>query len=90
MKDGHMQKKKGKKRKKRKKKKRIKSQKGKQRKKNSGKHGRKEKMRERNLSLRSMKIGPSVFIRARDKVGPRNEGYAWVPKSWSFFKLHEV
>ena len=42
------------------------------------------------LSLRSTKIGTWVFVEARGKVGPRIESYAWVPKSWSFFKLHEV
>ena len=51
---------------------------------------RNEKSRERNFSLRSMEIGSWVFVRARGKVSPRNEGYAWVPKSWSFVKLHEV
>ena len=24
------------------------------------------------------------------KVNPRNKGYTWVPKSWSFVKLHKV
>ena len=42
---------------------------------------RKEKSRERNFSLRSTEIGPWVLVRARGKVGPRNKGYAWVPKS---------
>ena len=55
---------------------------------------RRERKRERKegfrFSLRSKKIGPSVFVRARDKVGPHNEGYAWVPKSRSFVKLQEV
>ena len=48
--------------------------------------------RERNstFSLRSMKIGPWVFVGARGKVGPCNEGYAWVPKSRGFVKLQEV
>ena len=48
--------------------------------------------RERNstLSLRSMEIGPSVFVGARVKVNPHNESYAWVPKSGSFVKLQEV
>ena len=27
------------------------------------------------LSLRSTKIGPSIFVRVRGKVGPRNEDY---------------
>ena len=26
----------------------------------------------------------------RVKVDPRNESYAWEPKSWSFVKLHDV
>ena len=42
------------------------------------------------FSLRSTEIGPKIFIGAEDKVNPRNEGYTWVPKSWSFVKLHEV
>ena len=48
--------------------------------------------RERNstFSLRSTEIGPSVFIGVRDKVHLRDESYAWVPKSWTFVKLHEV
>ena len=37
---------------------------------------RKEKIRERNFSLRSTEIGPWVFIGAIGKVGPHNEGYA--------------
>ena len=40
--------------------------------------------------LRSMKIGPQVFVGTEDKVDLRNESYAWTPKSWSFVKLHEV
>ena len=40
--------------------------------------------------LRSTEIGPWVFIGAEGKVDPRNEGYAWIPKSWSFIKLYEV
>ena len=31
-----------------------------------------------------------IFVGARGKVGPRNMGYAWIPKSWSFVKLHKV
>ena len=42
------------------------------------------------LSLRSTEIKLSVFVRARRKVDPRIASYAWVPKSWSFIKLHEV
>ena len=40
--------------------------------------------------LRSAKIGSTVFIRARGKVHSCIESYAWVPKSRSFIKLHEV
>ena len=56
------------------------------------KREREERGRERNssFSLRSTEIGPSVFVRARGKVYPRIASYAWVPKSWSFVKLHEV
>ena len=46
--------------------------------------------RERNLSLRSTEIGSWVFIGARGKVNPHNEGYAWVPKSRGFLKLQEA
>ena len=40
--------------------------------------------------LRSMKIGPRVFIGIEGKVDLRDESYAWTPKSLSFVKLHEV
>ena len=51
-----------------------------------------KKFRERrsSLSLRSTEIGPWVFVGTRGKVCPRIESYAWVPKSWSFVKLHTV
>ena len=42
------------------------------------------------FSLRSTEIGPTIFIEARDKVHPHIESYAWVPKSRSFIKVHEV
>ena len=42
------------------------------------------------FSLRSTEIGPSVFVGARSKVDPCNEGYTWAPKSGSFVKLQEV
>ena len=54
---------------------------------------RKKKEKEKwvfRFSLRSMEIGPSIFVGVRGKVGPRNEGYAWVLKSGSFVKLQEV
>ena len=31
----------------------------------------------------------SKFNGSRRKVDPRNAGYTWVLKSWSFVKLHE-
>ena len=37
-----------------------------------------------------MEIGSWVFVKVRGKVGPRNEGYAWVPKYKGFVKLQEV
>ena len=37
-----------------------------------------------------MEIGPSVLVGKRSKVGPRNESYAWIPKSVDFSKLREV
>ena len=49
-----------------------------------------KRVREKNFSLRSTKIGPYVFVGVRGKVNPRIESYTWVPKSWSFIKLHEV
>ena len=51
-----------------------------------------ERGRERNstFSLRSTEIGSSILVGARGKVYLRDESYAWVPKSWSFVKLHEV
>ena len=55
-----------------------------------------EKKRERKgsekfrFSIRSIDIGPSVFVGVRGKVHLRDESYAWVPKSWSLVKLHEV
>ena len=47
-----------------------------------------ERKREKvfRFSLRSMKIGSLVFVGVRGKVGPRSEGYAWVPKFGSFVK----
>ena len=56
----------------------------------TNRRGREKKKKVFRFSLRSMEIGPWVFVGARGKVGQRNEGYAWVPKSWSIFKLHEV
>ena len=37
-----------------------------------------------------MKIGPYVFVGARGKVHSHIESYAWVQKSWSFVKLHDI
>ena len=56
----------------------------------SGERERKEKSRERNFSIRSTKIGPWVFVGTRGKVGPRNEGYAWIPRCRGFVKLQAV
>ena len=47
-------------------------------------------MRTSNFSLEFPAIGPSILVGARGKVGPRNEGYAWVPKSVGLTKLREV
>ena len=54
------------------------------------KRERKEKKKVFNLSLRSTEIGLSIFFGARGKVSLCNKGYAWVPKSWSFVKLHKI
>ena len=43
-----------------------------------------------SFSLNFPTIGPSFLVRVRGKVGPRNENYAWVPKSVGFAKLREV
>ena len=54
---------------------------------------RKEKrrgVRSSNFSLEFAVIGLSVLVGVRSKVGPRNETYAWVPKSVGFVKLREV
>ena len=68
--------------------------KGKRReKKGEGKNRRereKKTKREFCFSLRSMEIKPSIFAEAKGKVGPRNESYAWVPKSRSLVKFQEV
>ena len=40
--------------------------------------------------FRSMKIGPSDFVRTEGKIDLRDESYAWTPKSLSFDKLCEV
>ena len=50
---------------------------------------RKRKQKIFRFSLRSTEIGLWVLVGAKGKAGPRNESYAWVPKSWSFIKLHE-
>ena len=47
-------------------------------------------VRNSNFSLDFTVIGLRVLIRVRGKVGPRNESYAWVPKSVGFAKLREV
>ena len=44
-----------------------------------------EKKREFFPAFRRLNLDGS-----RVKVDPRNEGYVWVPKSWSFAKLQEV
>ena len=52
---------------------------------NERRRKRKEKKMKIFLAFRRSKLdGPGV------KVDPCNEGYSWVPKSWSFVKLHEV
>ena len=69
------------------------SQKKKERRRQTGSERERRGEREEGVfcfSLRFMKIESSVFIRARRKVDPRIASYAWVPKSWSFVKLHKV
>ena len=58
----------------------------------SEREGGEERFRERNstFSLRSMEIGSSVFLGARDKVHLRDEGFSWVQESGVFTKLQEV
>ena len=74
------------------KKRRKERRRGKIRKRNTEKEREKKKNKKRVfcLPLRSTEIGLSVFVGVRGKVGPRNEGYAWVQKSGSFIKLQEV
>ena len=57
---------------------------------NEQKREREKKKKVFRFSLISTEIGPWVFVRARSKVGPRNKGCAWVPKSKGFVKLQEV
>ena len=45
---------------------------------------RRKKKRERHLPSRSPVNQQLKRVGARDKVGPRNESYAWVPKSEFF------
>ena len=80
-------------------KKMIKSKKGKKKeKKKDNRRGEREKIGEREKksfffsSLISKIYGNRIvgFHRSKRQVGPRIESYAWVPKSWSFVKLHEV
>ena len=52
--------------------------------------GERRKVEKETSLLRSTEIGPWVFVGERDKVGPRNEGYAWVPKSRGFIKLQKL
>ena len=56
------------------------------------KKGREKERRREKLHLLSIfpAIEPSVRVRARGKVGPRIESYAWVPKSEGSVKLREV
>ena len=56
----------------------------------SGKRKKKKKKKVFRFSLRPMDIEPSVFVGAIRKVDPRIASYTWVPKSWSFVKLHDV
>ena len=46
-------------------------------------------MRERERKKGGFPGFPTVEAR-RSEVGPRNESYAWVPKSLCFIKLQEV
>ena len=50
---------------------------------------RKEKSKASGEREREEREG-KVFVGAEGKVDPCNEIYAWVPKSWSFVKLHKV
>ena len=67
---------------------------GKMREKKKEKEEKREKkkrgVRTSNFSLEFTVIGPPVLFGARSKVGPRNESYAWVPKSVGFVKHREV
>ena len=74
----------------------IQIKKGNEEKKREEKKNKRSREREREkkkvfrFSLRSTKIGLSIFVGVRGKVGPRNKGYTWVPNFRSFIKPQEV
>ena len=51
-----------------------------------------EKGKKKDFSLLSKLYGNRTigFCWSKRQNGPRIESYVWVPKSWSFVKLHEV
>ena len=62
---------------------------GKQTRENKNKSAR-ERERERQRREIFPAFRRSKLKSPRTKVDPRNSGYAWVQKSWSFVKLREV
>ena len=50
--------------------------------------GFREKVSDFSLDLRQ--IRPSAVFETRRRTALRREGFAWVPKLWSFLKLQEV
>ena len=42
------------------------------------------------IFLRSTAFGRSELVGAEGQIDPRIASYAWIPKYWSFVKLHEV
>ena len=51
---------------------------------------RKYKKKERHFPSRSSANRRSKRVGARDKVGPRDESYAWVPKTAGFVVFQKV
>ena len=51
---------------------------------------RRKKKKERHFPLRSLTNRRSKQVGARDKVGPRDESYAWVPETAGFVAFQKV
>ena len=67
-----------------------KRKKGKKRKKEEGERTNGEREKEKKKREIFPEFRRSELDGLRRKVDPHISSYAWVPKSWSFVKLHEV